>query len=141
MATPLQVKNYLAYWFQLGKQVVTDDGTTHYKPDTVIQGERFSPEFENCWANILETSGQGCHLEGTDQTIDDLLSPKWDVVSCARCDMLVPMPDLALTPVLCPCNDLPEWPNEELPKPRLPVNTHQHLGAMRARLASQSSDD
>ncbi len=141
MATPTQVKNYLAYWFQLGKQVVTDDGRTHYKPVTVIQGDRFSPEFEACWTAILKTTGKGCHLEGTDQTIDELLSSKWDVVNCARCNILIPTLEVAIKSVLCPCNDLPGWPNEELPKPRLPIDSHRQLGAMRERLLASFSED
>jgi len=141
MATTTQVKNYLAYWFQLGKQVVTDNGHISYQPEIVIQGDRFSPEFEECWTEILESAGKGCHLEGTDQTIEELLSPKWDVVNCARCDMLVPTPEVAIQSVLCPCNDLPTWPNEELPKPRLPVNSQRQLTAMSARLSSSFSDD
>ena len=140
MATTTQVKNYLAYWFQLGKQVVTDDGRIHYRPETVIAGDRFSPAFEACWTEILQTAGKGCHLEGTDQTIDELLSSKWDVINCARCDMLVPTPEVALEPVLCPCNDLPSWPNEELPKPRLPVDSQRQLSAMSARLSSSFSE-
>ena len=140
MATTTQVKNYLAYWFQLGKQVVTDDGRTHYRPETVIAGDRFSPAFEACWTEILQTAGKGCNLEGNDQTIDELLSSKWDVINCARCDMLVPTPEVALEPVLCPCNDLPSWPNEELPKPRLPVDSQRQLSAMSARLSSSFSE-
>jgi len=134
MASRIQVKNYLAYWFQLGKQVVTDDGKTTFKPETVIQGEHFSPEFEQCWTEILKASGRACHLEGTDQTIDDLLSPAWDIANCARCNMLVPTPEVAFDQLLCPCNDLPTWPNEELPKPRLPVDNHKHLSEMREKL-------
>ncbi len=136
MASPTQVKNYLAYWFQLGKQVVTNDGAKSYKPENVVEGDRFSPDFEKCWNDILNTSGKECHLEGTDQTVDELLSPAWDITSCARCDMLVPTPEVALAQILCPCNDLPTWPNEELPKPRLPVNTQKHLRDMNKELKS-----
>ena len=138
MATKTQVKNYLAYWFQLGKQVVTDDGKTVFKPKTVIQGDRFSAEFEQCWREILAASGRACHLEGTDQTVDELLSSAWYVVNCARCDMLVPTPEVPLDNVLCPCNDLPTWPNDELPQPRLPINSQAHLFVMSEKLKSDS---
>ena len=141
MASRTQVKNYLAYWFQLGKQVVSDDGKTSYRPQSVIEGNRFSAEFEKCWRDILSDSGKNCHLEGTDQTIDELLSPAWDVTNCARCDMLIPTPEVMLDQVLCPCNDLPTWPNEELPKPRLPVDSQQRLFNMGEKLKSSFGDD
>lgn len=141
MATSEQVKHYLAYWFQLGKQVVTDDGKECYRPKTVIQGDHFSPEFEQCWAEILKTNSRNCHLEGTDQTIDDLLSPAWAVVNCARCDMLIPTPEVVIAQVICPCNDLAGWPNTELPQPRLPVNSHRELSDMSDRLAASYVDD
>jgi len=141
MASRTQVKNYLAYWFQLGKQVVSDDGKTSYRPQSVIEGNRFSAEFEKCWRDILSASGKNCHLEGTDQTVDELLSPAWDVTNCARCDMLIPTPEVMLDQVLCPCNDLPTWPNEELPKPRLPVDSQQRLFNMGEKLKSSFGDD
>ncbi|MEL6490641.1 MAG: hypothetical protein AAFQ95_11815 [Cyanobacteria bacterium J06621_3] len=141
MATQTQVKNYLAYWFQLGKQVVADDGQTAYLPKTVIQGDRFSPEFEQCWQNILQGPINRFHLEGTDQTIADLLSSGWEISNCSRCDMLVPTPEIVTAQVLCPCNDLPTWPNEELPKPRLPINSEQHLNQVKERLMASFKAD
>ncbi|MEM6868668.1 MAG: hypothetical protein AAGB19_01915 [Cyanobacteria bacterium P01_F01_bin.3] len=138
MATANQVKNYLAYWFQLGKQVIAQDGRKHYKPESVVEGDHFSAEFETCWCEILQNEGLGCHLEGTDQTINELLSSRWDVANCVRCDMLVPVPEVALSQLLCPCNDISDWPNEELPKPRLPIDSQRCLKAMRERLESST---
>ena len=139
MATQTQVKNYLAYWFQLGKHVVADDSSTTYLPKTVIQGDRFSPEFEQCWREILQGNIDTLHLQGTDQTVADLLSSSWEISNCSRCDMLIPTPEVVIQPVLCPCNDLPEWPNEEVPKPRLPVNSERHLSRLRDRLLASFS--
>lgn len=138
MATRTEVKNYLAYWFQLGKQVVSDNGSVSYAPDKVIQGDHFTPEFENCWKTIIEKEGRSLYLAGTDQTIAELLSPAWDVVSCSRCNMPVPMPQVEIKAHPCPCNDMDDWPNEEIPQPRLPVNTHNHLYNMKKRLQANS---
>lgn len=134
MATHTEVKNYLAYWFQLGKRVVSDDGRLSYGPGRIIQGDRFTPEFEDSWEAILEKEGKSLFLEGTDQTIAELLSPAWDVVSCARCSMPVPIPQVEISAHPCPCNDMDGWPNEEIPKPRLPVSTHNHLYYLKKRM-------
>ncbi len=136
MASRTEVKHYLAHWFQLGKQVVSDDGQT-YQPNKIIQGDRFTSEFETCWAEILQREGT-CYLSGTDQTIAELLSSNWDVIGCARCGMPVPLPQSQMTSLVCPCDDLSNWPNTELPQPRLPVDTHRHLGQMHDRLQSTS---
>ncbi|MGB7085406.1 MAG: hypothetical protein WBD47_07625 [Phormidesmis sp.] len=134
MASPTDVKHYLAHWFQLGKQVVSDDGQVTYRPEKVILGDRFSAEFEACWQAIVATQGEAYHLKGTQQSIAELLSPAWEIVSCARCDMPVPLPHKEITPHLCPCDDLDTWPNEELPRPRLPVNSQNQLSQLTARL-------
>lgn len=136
MASYNEVKSYLAHWFQLGKQVISNDGRRAYHLDKVIQGDRFSPEFEACWAEIMKTDGRAYYLQGTAQTISQLLLPAWDIVSCARCEMPIPMPQVELMQHDCPCNDLPNWPNQEVPRPRLPVNSQQHLSEMNARLQS-----
>jgi hypothetical protein len=134
MASPLEVKHYLAHWFQLGKQVMSDDGRVSYRLQSVIWGDRFSPEFEQCWTEIMQNKGEAYYLKGTDQTIAQLLSPAWEIVDCARCDMPVPIAqkEIALHP--CPCDDLSNWPNEEIPRPRLPINSRQRLDNLSARL-------
>ncbi len=136
MASRTEVKHYLAHWFQLGKQVVNNDGRAIYQPGKIIQGDRFSPEFEDCWADILKREGKDCYLSGTDQTIAELLLPKWDVEGCARCGMPVPLSQSQLSAHPCPCDDLSNWPNADLPQPRLPVDSHRHLDQMNNRLQS-----
>jgi hypothetical protein len=140
MASPSEVKTYLAHWFQLGKKVVSDHDQSSYQPENVIQGEHFSAQFEDCWAAIMAIEGKGLYLEGTDQTIAELLSPAWDVVDCARCSMPVPMPQVEIRAHACPCNDLPSWPNTDIPSPRLPVNGHKHLERMHDRLSALSQE-
>ena len=141
MASPTDVKHYLAYWFQLGKQVLDDDGQTRYKTKTVIQGDRFSPEFERCWQSITQKSGESLYLEGTDETIAELLSPAWEMTRCARCEMPVPVPKVEHSVRPCPCNDLPSWPNEEIPMPRLPISTHHQLNRLREQLIANLQKD
>ncbi len=134
MASPTEVKTYLAHWFQLGKAVKSDHDKTRYQPSKVIQGDRFSAEFETCWDSIIAAKGEALYLEGTDQTIAELLSPQWDVVNCSRCEMPVPIAPIRVEAHLCPCNDLDSWPNEEIPRPRLPVNNLEQLGQVVERL-------
>ncbi|MGB3300573.1 MAG: hypothetical protein WBA76_20100 [Phormidesmis sp.] len=140
MASLTDVKTYLAHWFQLGRKVKSDHGRLSYQPEKVIQGEHFSPEFEDCWAAIMAAEGKSLYLEGTDQTIAELLSPTWEVVNCARCEMPIPILQKESKPHSCPCHDLPDWPNEEVPRPRLPVSSYQHLRQMKNRLAGLSPD-
>jgi hypothetical protein len=134
MASPDEVKQYLAYWFQLGKPVKirhAQDDTLLPRP--VLQGDRYSPEFEACW-QYVSNHAKDCHLDGTDQTIAQLLSSAWDIHPCARCQMPVPLLDVgAITPA-CPCADLDFWPDSERPQPRGPVSSHNQLIQIRDRL-------
>lgn len=134
MASTQQVKTYLAYWFQLGKHLQWDDGREKSLPQPIIQGNRYSQKFEDCWQQILVKEGKDCYLEGTDRTIYELLSSSWNIDSCSRCGMPVPIVEQAIQPLNCPCNDLDNWPNQELPQPRSPVNSVAHLQGIRSRL-------
>lgn len=137
MASEQDVKKYLAYWFQAGKCVALKGGKESYCPKTVLQGDRYSKEFEDCWNHLLDPASGDCYLEGTTQTINQLLSPIWDISPCARCDMPIPMLVLGVPPTGCPCSDLPNWPNDEIPQPRSPVSTPDHLVQIRDRLSRQ----
>jgi hypothetical protein len=80
---------------------------------------QFSLDFEICWAEIL-SQPQRYYLEGTEESVADLLSGKWDIINCARCTMLIPITNqgvVSLGP--CPCADLSGWPNFETLPPRL----------------------
>lgn len=141
MASLEQVKQYLAYWFQLGKPLVltgkTSDGRSKVLPHPVIQSDRYSSEFEACWQQITSGAWKSSYLEGTIQTIEELLSSQWEISSCARCTMPVPMLSLGLQTGdnECPCADLPGWPNTELPQPRDPVDSSTQLRNIRDRLS------
>ncbi len=134
MASVDQVKKYLAHWFQLGKEVVLGGGRETVLPQPVLQGNGYSAEFEACWQRLLTPDAGDCYLQGTEITIAALLSDRWEVIDCARCEMPVPQAIAGLPPLLCPCHDLHGWPNAELPAPRSPVNTHHYLGSIRERL-------
>ena len=136
MATEQRVRQYLAYWFQLGKRVQIGQGEA-LQPRPVIAGDRFSPEFESCWQQVKATATQA-YLEGTDQTIAELLTPAWDIDPCSRCALLVPVKTLGLPPDNCPCFDLPTWPDTEMPAPRLPVDNDALLRRIRDRLTPKN---
>jgi hypothetical protein len=133
MADENQVKRYLAYWFQLGKKVLLRNGEA-LLPHPIIRGDRYSDEFEQCWQQLLDHQSGDCYLEGTTQTIRELLSPNWEISSCSRCQMPIPMIDLGPQSCLCPCNDLPDWPNNQLPCPREPINTKNQLQSILNKL-------
>lgn len=134
MASQDQVKQYLAYWFQLGKKVLIKNGQEALLPQPVIQGNRYSTEFEECWQQLVSPTSKDCYLEGTQQTIAELLSPAWEINPCARCEMPVPVPNLGMPALTCPCIDLPTWPDTEMPQPRSPINTQSQLIQIRDRL-------
>lgn len=141
MASKEHVKQYLAYWFQLGKSVVIQSGHEAIAPAKVYQGNRYSDEFEVCWQRIQANNAGDCYLEGTHQTIAELLSSNWIITSCARCSMPVPMLDLGPQPQdgsVCPCFDLPGWPDSELPQPRSAVDSQQTLQGIQGRLIQAS---
>ncbi len=139
MASEQQVKRYLAYWFQLGKKVVVRNGDLALLPQPVIAGNRYSDEFEEIWQLILSSESGDCYLEGTNERIAELLTPKWLIEPCVRCDMPVPMINIGLPPEVCPCNDLPSWPNTQIPSPREPINSQTRLRDIRERLNQANS--
>ena len=134
MASEQQVKRYLAYWFQLGKKVLIRNGDASLLPQSVFTHDRYSDEFERIWQLIRSPESGDCYLEGTHETIAQLLTPRWLVEPCVRCDMPVPMINIGLPPEVCPCNDLPTWPNTEIPLPRGPIDTQNRLREIRDRL-------
>jgi hypothetical protein len=134
MASEQQVKRYLAYWFQLGKKVLIRNGDAAVLAQSVFTQDRYSDEFERIWQLIVSPESGDCYLEGTHETIAQLLTPRWIIEPCVRCDMPVPMINIGLPPEVCPCNDLATWPNTEIPLPRGPVDTQNRLSEIRDRL-------
>lgn len=136
MASEQQVKKYLAYWFLLGKKVIID-GNQGVLPQPVMQGENYSQAFEDCWRQIISSAAGNSYLQGTNETIGELLTDKWDITDCARCSMPVPMIDIGVSSLVCTCNDLANWPNLDLPKPRSPVNNQAQLTNIRDRVQNR----
>jgi hypothetical protein len=134
MASEQQVRQYLAYWFQLGKRVAIGNGREFLLPKPVIAGDRYSDEFEDCWQRVISPDAGDCYLEGTSQTIAELLSPAWQINPCARCSMPVPMATVGMPPLDCPCSDLDNWPDNQALQPRPPVSSQVLLSRLRDRL-------
>ena len=140
MASRTLVKNYLAQWMQMGKTVSIAAQSKPVYIHKILQGEKYSPLFNKLWNEISEAKAQEAYLTGTDQTISDLLSNQWEIIACARCNLLVPTIDMGpRTPVCCPCEDLPNHPNLDLVAPHLPVNLVTHLDALCDRLDQKAS--
>ncbi len=135
MTSEQQVKHYLACWFLLGKKVLLPREQDAICPRWVFKGEKYSPEFEQCWQRLIEGNNQDSYLEGTEQTIRDLLSTKWEIVDCAKCQMPVPIVSLGSQSNGCPCCDLEFWPNTELPQPKRPVNDQAQINRIREKLS------
>ncbi len=138
MASPQAVKKYLAYWFQVGKKLIISNQNKVILPRQIVCRDRFSEEFEECWNLVSNPQTGDCYLEGTNYTIQELLSPKWEITNCARCDMPVPMIEVGVQDSSCVCNDIENWPNNELPSPREPINNQQQLNRIRQSLTEKS---
>lgn len=136
MAAAETVRAYLACWFQLNKGMVHHPSGQRWCPQPVLAGEMYSPAFEATWEAMTTAGREACYLEGTPQTLADLLSPAWEVTACGRCQMPVPMPIGRRVGVACPCADLPLWPQFDLPQPHAPVQTDLHLARIQRKLAS-----
>ncbi|MBR8831791.1 MAG: hypothetical protein Cpurp_11375 [Chlorogloea purpurea SAG 13.99] len=140
MTQEAQVKKYLAYWFLLGKPIIINNGKETLLPKPIFVGQQYSPQFEACWQKITDKNNGDCYLEGTQQTIQELLSPLWDLDPCARCSMPVPQ-KIGGAPVLnCTCQDLENWPNSELPPPNLPSDNGVKLARIRQTLMAKNKD-
>lgn len=139
MASEEQVKHYLAHWFQLGKKVLLPKHQQALCPSKIFEGNSYSSEFESFWQYILTTDAD-CYLEGTEQTIQELLSPQWELIDCARCRMPFPITTAGVSSACCPCFDLPSWPNNELPLPRFPIDDCSHLERIRQRLGNSEDN-
>lgn len=134
MASSEQVKQYLAYWFQLGKKVWLRNGQESLLPEPVIQGQQYSAAFEQCWQRLLDPNNGDCYLEGTEYTIQDLLSSEWEMIPCARCQLPVALKIGGMECDTCPCSDLSNWPNLDIPLPRIPINNSEYLRFIRHKL-------
>ncbi len=134
MASANQVRQYLVYWFQLGKKVLIRNGEEALLPRPIFRGDLYSREFEDCWLKITSPDSGDCYLDGTEETIAQLLTSEWEIILCARCPMPIPVRTKGMPAASCPCHDLGLWPNTEIPAPRSAVSTQRHLNSIRDRL-------
>lgn len=141
MASQQRVQHYLAYWFQLGKTIHIKNGRLTQRPVPVLEGNQFSRAFQDCWQSIMAIGGRDCYLDGTQETVEQLLSPQWEITDCARCSIPVAMHAVMPVAQLCACGDIDHWPNDELPAPHMPVNNHTHFSRLKTRLSDDRSDD
>ena len=141
MASRTLVKNYLAQWMQMGKTISLSTQGDEIHIYKILQGEKYSPSFNKLWDEISTKKAQEAYLSGTDQTIHDLLSNEWEIIACARCNLLIPSLDMGpRVPICCPCDDLPSHPNLDLVMPHLPIKLATHLDDLCDRLAEKSED-
>jgi hypothetical protein len=135
MASSTEVKQYLAHWFQLGKKVYVRNGDTALLPSRIFHNMDYSAEFERCWTEIIADRSGDCFLEGTSQTIAELLTPAWELVDCARCSMPIPLLITGIPAENCSCADLPNWPSTEVPTPNSPLAMRSKLVDLQDRLS------
>jgi hypothetical protein len=141
MASRTLVKNYVAQWMQMGKTISLSAQGEQVQIYKILQGEKYSSSFNKLWDEISTSKAQEAYLSGTDQTISDLLDNKWEIIACARCNLLVPSVDIGpRKPVCCPCDDIPNHPNLDLVAPHVPVTLASHLDDLCDRLALKSED-
>ena len=139
MASRTLVKNYIAQWMQMGKSISLSTQGKQVSIYKIINGEEYSSLFNKLWDEISTTKADEAYLDGTDQTIDDLLSDRWEIIGCARCSLLVPSLDLGpRVPVCCPCDDLPTHPNLDLVAPHVPVKLSTAINELCDRLISKN---
>lgn len=141
MASEEKVKRYLAYWFQLGKKIVINNGQETVITQKIFNGNKYSDEFEQIWQKVNDSKNGDCYLENTIETIQELLSSRWDIMSCSRCEMPVPMIDLGMQSNNCTCSDLDNWPNNELPPPRDAIDSKYRLLKITNSLARKNMID
>jgi hypothetical protein len=89
MASRTFVKNYIAQWMQMGKSVSLSTQGEQVSIYKILDGEEYSSSFNQLWDEISTTKADQAYLDGTDQTINDLLSDRWEIIGCARCSLLV----------------------------------------------------
>jgi hypothetical protein len=143
MASVQQVKTYLAYWFQLGRGVWMPGRTTCQKPQQILSDNTYSREFEILWSQLQQPAiAAQSHLDGTDQTIAQLLSTGWDIDPCARCGLPIPLKTqgLPISVYTCPCSDMSNLPNLEFLPPREPVSSQLRLQRICDRLRTEKTD-
>jgi hypothetical protein len=136
MALETDVKKYVACWMQLGTKVWLRNGQPA-QVTQVIQRGRYTHKFEAFWSNVREQAAGNAYLSGTETTLQELMGNSWDIAQCARCTMPVAMQIAGVQSLGCPCQELVNWPNTDLPCPRPPVDDLAQLKGIQGRLTQK----
>lgn len=130
MAAPLEVKEYLAKWLQMGKALSVDNQEIFLTE--IIKGESYSSQFEQLWQ---QTPKAIATLQGTNNTIAELLKPEYEIMPCPVCELPVACLSSGYRQInTCPCSDLPLHPHLGLPLPHVPIATATYLQNISDRL-------
>jgi hypothetical protein len=136
MASPARVKQYIASWLQLGRKIYIEDSkdAIALSPKKIVEGDRYSQEFESVWQQIAGLDSHKAYLEGTNETIAQLIAHSWEIVPCSVCNMLVATPQVGTKESACPCHDIPDWPNNNVPIPNGAIDSQSALQQICDRL-------
>ncbi len=132
MANKTEVKEYLAYWMQLGRRVIVNDRVISL--DRVVAGDHYTTRFEEIWQE-MQAHPESASLEGSDHTLQQLLAPTYELLDCPRCHLPLPSPTLGPRSAQpCPCEHLHLMPPLDTVPPRLPISTQAQLRSIHQRL-------
>lgn len=143
MASSEQVKQYIASWLQLGRSILVEDNgdTRGISAAKVIEGDRYTQDFEEIWQLISTSKSDRSYLQGTNETVAQLLAPSWEIVHCSLCNMLIALPQVGAKAAPCPCHDLSGWPDNNLPIPTGAHDSQFSLQKICQRLNISNTND
>lgn len=141
MATEEEVKSYLAYWFQVGKNV--EIGTNREKKNVnkifSLSSNEYSQEFNSLWEKIVEEADTS-FLEDTSFSIKKLLSSEIEIVACSVCNAIVAS-GIFFTNNSCICSNIPLWPNLDIPQPKKLLDSNCALLKIVQKLMEEKSEN
>jgi|GEM_PF-2572064 len=122
MASVQAVRNYVAFHVQQGKQVLSPvHGILPFHAH-VIGSEGLSVAFLLYWRSLRKhLDFQHLQIEGDEFCFGQLLKPDWEFGLCARCDLLIPVPEAgAYQPPACfLCKDTSCLKDQAMASPHL----------------------
>jgi hypothetical protein len=137
MASESKVRHYLAYWLQFGKKIIMYNGTIAKGLESVISREGYSQEFEDLWTEVRSPASGNCRLEGSWETIDELLTPQWDIIIPHSIPQLICVPREQTTNIsvraLLSENSICQWPSKWQSDRRYLRNIIDRVDRMMAR--------
>jgi hypothetical protein len=103
MASVQAVRNYVAFHVQQGKKVVSPMHGLMPFQSHVIGSEGLSVAFLLYWRSLRKHPDfQHLQIEGDEFYFGQLLKPGWEFGLCARCDLMIPVPEAgAYQPPAC----------------------------------------